>query len=299
VQFAPLGIARGARRPDGWQAPGPAPLTPRDRLDVWPGPGEQLVYLTGDWRILQRSDGHRWSLDDLVTAWLAVEVASGDRPAHIADLGCGIGAVLLMLAWRFPVARCVGVEAQAPSADLARRSAAWNGVGHRVEVRTGDLREEPRDGAFDLVTGTPPYLPPGTGKVPARAQQAGCHFEQRGGIEAYCTAAARLLAPHGWFIVCHAAAQRARVEHGAAASGLAIEHWREVVPRAGKPALFTVYALRHAGGVTVPRLSLPPLVVRDGAGQWTPGFRAVRRTMGMPDASTATARRSLSGAFAA
>jgi tRNA1(Val) A37 N6-methylase TrmN6 len=258
-------------------------LTPRDRPEVWPSAGEQLVYLTGNWRILQRSDGHRWSLDDLVTAWFAAGVAARDRPARIADLGCGIGAVLLMLAWRFPAARCMGVEAQSPSADLARRSVAWNGVADRVVVLTGDLREQPRGGSFDLVSGTPPYLPPGTGKAPARAQQAGCHFEHRGGIEAYCAAAARLLAPRGRFIVCHAAARRARVERGAAASGLTIERWREVVPRAGKPALFTVYELRRTGGVTVPRLALPPLVVRDGAGQWTADFRAVRRTMGMPD----------------
>jgi tRNA1(Val) A37 N6-methylase TrmN6 len=40
----------------------------------------------------------------------------------VLDLGCGIGSVLLMLAWRFPDAAVVGVEAQALSLDLARRS---------------------------------------------------------------------------------------------------------------------------------------------------------------------------------
>jgi len=187
-----------------------------------------------------------------------------------------------MLAWRFPAARCVGVEAQAESAALARRSIGWNGVESRVAVHVGDLRDGLlRLGGSDLVTGTPPYLPVGSGRVPLRAQQAGCHFEERGGIEAYCTAAARLLAPGGWFVVCHAAGQRARAERAAASAGLAIERWREVVPRAGKAALFTVYAMALAGTAR-PTVREPPLVVRGVDGQWTAEFRAVRSTMGMP-----------------
>src|SRR5262245_22141744 len=126
-------MIRVARRPLGWRAPGPAPATPADRPDLWPRVGEDLCHLSGDWRILQPIGGHRWSLDDLVTAWFAAGHA-GPAPARIADLGCGIGAVLLLLAWRFPAARCVGVEAQPASAALARRSIAWNGAGGRCAV---------------------------------------------------------------------------------------------------------------------------------------------------------------------
>src|SRR5262245_7239106 len=113
------GIVRPARRPRGWCAPGPAPASDGGPP---PGPGEDLCYLSGDWRILQRVRGHRWSLDDLVTAWAAAEETAATPPARIVDLGCGIGAVLMMVAWRFPAARCVGIEAQAVSVDLARRS---------------------------------------------------------------------------------------------------------------------------------------------------------------------------------
>jgi tRNA1(Val) A37 N6-methylase TrmN6 len=277
------GAVRAARRPAGWRASGPAPLTPYDRRDVWPEAGEELVYLSGEWRILQRADGHRWSLDDLVTAWFAGEVSAARPPGRIADLGCGIGAVLLMLAWRYPEARCAGVEAQAESAALARRSAAWNGVTDRVAVQDGDLRQALLPaGEFDLVSGTPPYLPAGTGRRPARRQQAGCHFEERGGIEAYCAAAARLLAGDGWFTVCHASAQRQRVERAARTADLGIARRVEVVPRAGKSPLFTVYGMRHAARAQLTATELPPLIVRGTDGQWTRGFRAVRSAMGMP-----------------
>jgi len=276
------GIVRVPRRPGAWCAPGPPPAAPADRPDVWPQAGEDLCHLSGDWRILQYLRGHRWSLDDLVTAWFAAERMTA-APARFADLGCGIGAVLLLLAWRFPAACGVGVEAQEASAALARRSLAWNGAEDRCAVRGGDLRDAAvlsGDG-FDLVTGTPPYLPPGSARAPTRALQAACHIEQRGGIEDYCRAAARLLAPAGRFVVCHAAAQVARTERAATDAGLRIDARVEVVPRAGKAALFAVYAMRRAGDAPAACV-LPPLVVRDACGQWTAEFRAVRRAMGMP-----------------
>ena len=125
------GIVRPARRPPGWRAPGPPPTTPCDQPHVWPRAGEDLCYLCGDWRILQLVDGHRWSLDDLVTAWVAADEVARAGPRRIVDLGCGIGSVLLMLAWRFPATEVVGVEAQLVSVNLARRSLAWNGVEKR------------------------------------------------------------------------------------------------------------------------------------------------------------------------
>ena len=255
---------------------------PRDRPDLWPGPGEDLCYLAGDWRILQRVHGHRWSLDDLVTAWGAAESVA-TPPARIMDLGCGIGAVLLLLAWRFPEARCVGIEAQELSVALARRSLAWNGADDRCAVHHGDLRDAMLLGegaVYDLVTGTPPYLPLGTATVPTRVQQAPCHLEQRGGIEAYCEAAARLLAPDGRFVVCHSSP--ARVARAAVTAGLAIESRRDVIPRAGKAPLFAVFVLRRVERAGSRAAVPPPLVVRDARGQRTDAFRDLRQRMGMP-----------------
>jgi tRNA1Val (adenine37-N6)-methyltransferase len=280
---SPAGIVRPARRPAGWQAPGPPPVTPADRPEAWPGPKEDLCHLAGEWRILQLLRGHRWSLDDLVTAWFAAEIVRATPPRRFADLGCGIGAVLLLVAWRFPEARGVGVEAQAVSVGLARRSLVWNGAEQRCEVRRGDLRDAaslPEGGVFDLVTGTPPYLPPGTAHASPRTQWAGCHLEQRGGVEDYCAAAGRLLAPGGWFVTCAGSAQRERVRRGAGRAGLVVARRRDVVPRAGKGVLFSVYGLR--AGRPAAAVADEPLVVRDATGRRTAAFRALRGAMGMP-----------------
>ncbi len=277
------GIVRGARRPPGWVAPGPTPPSPSEATDLWPGPDEDLCWLAGNWRILQRLDGHRFSLDDLLTAHFASE-ATAVAPARVLDLGCGIGSVLLFVAWRHAGARCVGVEAQQVSAALARRSIAWNGAAQRVCVAEGDFRD-PRilagQAPFDLITGTPPYFPIGTGVESDGIQRGPCRFEHRGGVEAYCAAAARVLAPGAPLVLCEAFAQRHRVSGAAAASGLVIELGRDVVPRAGKQPLFTLFRLRQAAHA-LPSVSEPPLVVRDAAGRRTEEFVAVRAAMGMP-----------------
>jgi tRNA1(Val) A37 N6-methylase TrmN6 len=250
---------------------------------LWPGKGEDLCHLSGDWRILQRVRGHRWSLDDLVTAWVAAEVGqrSPAPPQRIADLGCGIGAVLLLLAWRFPEARVVGIEAQAESAALARRSIAWNGVEERCKVLTGDLRSAVSvcdEECFDLITGTPPYLPPGSGREPTRSLQAACHIEHRGGIEDYCASAVRWLRPGGRFVACHSS--RERTAQAASHAGLVIEAELSVIPRAGKAPLFSAFTMATR---VVEQPTRGTLVVRATDGQWSDDFRALRRAMGMPD----------------
>jgi tRNA1(Val) A37 N6-methylase TrmN6 len=276
------GRIRPARRPPGWRPAGPRPALPADRIDLWPGPDEDLCHLAGDWRILQRIDGHRWSADDLVTAALAAECFPGAPPARFVDLGCGIGTVLLLLAWRFPEARGTGIEAQARSADLARRSVALDGAEDRCGVRIGDFRDPALlDGLdeADLVTGTPPYLARGAGTESTHDQKAACRFEHRGGVEDYMAAAARLLSPGAPFVGCAAARQRARVETAAADQGLHLSRWRSVVPREGRAPLFAAFVLRRgppAAGAE------DALCLRDARGCRTEAFRAVRAAMGMP-----------------
>jgi tRNA1Val (adenine37-N6)-methyltransferase len=164
--------------------------------------------LAGELRVFQRKHGHRYSLDDTLTAWTAA-VAQPSAGCAL-DLGCGIGSVLLMLAHALPSARLFGLEAQAQSFDLVCKNVARNDLGGRVRPAHGDMRDpaaldallERNGGQFQLVTGTPPYLPKEHGTLPPDSQKAHARFELRGGVEAYIGAAARVLAPGGTFVVC-------------------------------------------------------------------------------------------------
>jgi tRNA1(Val) A37 N6-methylase TrmN6 len=165
---------------------------------------------------------------------------------------------------------------------LAARSLVWNGIADRAEIRVRDFREsEAVTGVFDLVTGTPPYFPVGAGPQSERVQRGPCRFEHRGGIEAYCVAAAPRLAPGAPFVACEAWIQRERVEPAARAAGMSLVRWREIVPRTGKEPLLCIFAMRKADEAE-PLVVEAPLVVRDEHGRRTKEFAALRGAMGMP-----------------
>jgi tRNA1(Val) A37 N6-methylase TrmN6 len=280
------------------------------REDLSPGPNEVLSFLSGDWRIFQRKDGHRWSLDDFMTALVAVqEGRAHDARAdareeqyvqNACDLGCGIGSVLMFVAWAFPSARCVGVEAQDVSIALARRSLVYNGADDRCELRHGDLRDAsllPEARAFDLVTGTPPYIPLGHGTTSEKTQREACCFETRGGIEDYAHAAARLLAPNGAFVACSGAFPQDRALLAGRAAGLQCTRRVTVYGKEGKPPLFVVTVMRklddapHA--LSAPHAAdssfAPPreevFRARTADARLPPEMHEARATLGLPPAA--------------
>jgi tRNA1Val (adenine37-N6)-methyltransferase len=235
--------------------------------------------IAGDYRITQRLRGHRYSLDDVLTAWEAATTAP--EATRCLELGSGVGSVLLMLAFRLPGARFVAVEAQRNSFQLLAHNVAQNGLTQRVATVQGDLREcvTPALGTFDLVTGTPPYVPPGRATPSSDAQKAYARQELRGGVEAYLAAMGRVLGPDGVGVVCGDARFPERAFVGAQAAGLSVVRRRDVVPRAGhKGALFSLFTVRRGEH---PCEHVAPFVARDEQGERTAAYHAVRTFFGI------------------
>ena len=121
----------------GYAIPGPSvPGDPGD-AEMSISEGETLDVLCGHFRIFQLRKGHRYSTDDVLTAWYGTSWCPSART--ILDLGSGIGTVAMVSAWRLPAARVVTVEAQRESIALMRKSVAWNGLKDRFDIREGDL----------------------------------------------------------------------------------------------------------------------------------------------------------------
>jgi tRNA1(Val) A37 N6-methylase TrmN6 len=236
--------------------------------------------LTASFRLIQRRRGHRFSVDDLATAWEAVHAAPG--AASFLDIGCGVGSVLLMVAWRLPTSPGFGIEAQEMSFDLARRNVRENGLEERVTLLHGDLRDVTRDwphGPCDLVTGTPPYLPRGTASASPDPQRAAARIELRGGVEDYLAAAARVLSREGVVVVCADGRAPDRVVRGAAAACLSPLRRVDIVPRAGRATLFSVWTCARTSRGAFEHVEV---VMRDEAGERTEASRDMRRTFGLP-----------------
>ena len=120
-------------------------------------------------------------------------VRRGDK---VWDLGCGAGALLLLLAGRAPDLTLTGVELSAADSDLARENLAENKLAGTI--LTGDIREVMLPaGTASLVVCNPPYFKAGSGASggPARMEEAQ--------LMDWCAAAGRLLKNGGRFALVH------------------------------------------------------------------------------------------------
>ena len=271
----------------GWAKPGPIPPGLGESLVL--EPHETLDAISGHFRLFQLRDGHRFSTDDILTAWYGTSWCPSACTA--LDLGSGIGTVGMIGAWRLPGARFVTVEAQSESVALARKSARYNGLTARYEIREGDFRQPGVLGErekFDLITGSPPYFPPQAGVKSEHPQKLACRFELRGTVADYCTTAAGHLATGGFFACVFPTerAQLARVESGAREAGLIIVRKRPVIFREGEPPLVGLLGMMRADDLPEwfrgQTWEEPPLIIRTRAGGIHPEYSAVKLAIGFP-----------------
>ncbi len=268
----------------GWAKPGPPPHSAATAEE-----GESCDAISGHYRLLQLKAGHRFSTDDILTAWYGTTWAPSVRSG--LDLGSGLGTVGMICAWRCPGAKFVTVEAQPESVALARRSAVANGLADRYEIREGDFRDPgvlAEHEKFDLITGSPPYWPVEAGVVSEHPQKLACRFELRGSVADYCETAARHLAVGGFFacVFPHEPQQLARVVAGAQAAGLVIVRKRPIQFREGDAPLVALFGMMRAEDLPEwfrgQTWEEPPLIIRTKAGAVHPEYSAVKLAIGFP-----------------
>ena len=261
-----------------WTRPGPIPPGA-----IEPEPGETLDYICGNFRIFQYGNGHRYSTDDVLTAWYGTMCAP--RVERAADLGSGVGSVAIIAAWRLTGARFVTVEAQEMSVRLARKSIRYNGLESRFTVKHGDLRDPSifaGEARFDLVLGSPPYFPRGTAIEAQHPQAVGARIEMHGSIEDYAMTAARILAPGGVFaFVCPA-------DLALEPTGLKLVRKRDVIFKEGEQPLIALFAASRQDDIPPAYETFvePPLTIRLRDGSISQEYSAIRLSLGFPPGNT-------------
>lgn len=154
------------------------------------------------YRIIQNPERFCFGMDAVLLSGFAA-VKDG---ARVLDLGTGTGIIPILLEAKTEAAHLTGLEIQADSADMARRSVALNGLEKKIDIVTGDIREAESmfDAAsFDVITCNPPYMIGQHGlKNPEDAKAIARH-------EIFCTfedvaaQTAKLLKPGGKFFLVH------------------------------------------------------------------------------------------------
>ncbi len=280
--------AQNERHFKGYAKPGHLPDADREIPPV--EPGESLDAISGFYRLYQLKQGHRFSTDDVLTAWYGTSWCPSVR--SILDLGSGIGTVASIAAWRCPGAQVVTVEAQTESVRLARKSAVHNQLTGRMDIREGDFRDRQlirADERFDLVLGSPPYWPLDAGVQSEHPQKVACRFEVRGDVASYCDVAARHLDWGGVFACVFPVRPREqgqRVGDAAQKAGLTIVRQRPVVLREGDEPLLGLFAMTLSEHLPERMRSQtwsePPLTIRCANGDVHPEYQAVKLSFGFP-----------------
>lgn len=79
----------------------------------------------------------------------------------VLDMGTGNGIIPVLLSAKTQGKHFTGLEIQADTAEMARRSVAYNNLEKRINIVTGDIKEAAeifRPAFFDVITINPPYM---------------------------------------------------------------------------------------------------------------------------------------------
>ena len=132
-------------------------MTNNGRTDLLK-PGERLDDLQiGGLELIQNPSGFCFGVDAVFLSDF-VKVKPGET---VLDLGTGNGIIPILLSAKTGGKKFTGLEIQENTADMARRSVAYNHLEDRIEIVTGDIKEAAeifRPAFFDVITTNPPYM---------------------------------------------------------------------------------------------------------------------------------------------
>ena len=166
-------------------------------------PGERLDDLQlGGLELIQDPSGLCFGVDAVFLSDFA-KVRPGET---VLDLGTGNGIIPILLSAKTKGKKFTGLEIQEKTADMARRSVAYNDLEDRIEIVAGDIKEASeifKPAFFDVITTNPPYMLSEHGLRNADDARAVARHEVLCTLDDILRESMRLLQDKGRFYMIH------------------------------------------------------------------------------------------------
>lgn len=188
----------------------------------------------------------------------------------VLDMCTGNGIIPTLLSAKTRAKHIYGLEIQPEAVDLAKRSVALNGLGQRVEIVQGDIKEIgsyfPK-ASINVVTCNPPYMIEQHGVVNEADHKTIARHEILCNLEDVVAAAAQTVRPGGNFYMVHRPFRLAEIIVMLTKYKLEPKRMRLVYPFIDKePNMVLIEATR--GGKS--RMTVEkPLIVYNSPGEYT------------------------------
>ncbi len=168
-------------------------LKPEERLDDLQVKGYQII---------QNPNKFCFGMDAVLLSNFA-KVKKGEK---VLDIGTGTGIIPILLEAKTDGDHFTGLEIQEESADMARRSVAYNHLENKIDIVTGDVKEAVNlfgSVFFDVITTNPPYMIGAHGLQNKDSAKAIARHEVLCDLDDILRTSAKLLRPGGRFYMVH------------------------------------------------------------------------------------------------
>ncbi|MDE5891948.1 MAG: tRNA1(Val) (adenine(37)-N6)-methyltransferase [Acetatifactor sp.] len=222
------------------------------------------------YRIIQHPEKFCFGMD----AVLLSGFATAHRGDQVLDLCTGTGIIPILMEAKTEAAHLTGLEIQAESADMARRSVQLNGLEEKIDIVTGDVKEAGSyfsSASFDVITCNPPYMIGRHGLTNPEAPKAIARHEILCTLGDVVSQSAVLLKPGGHLYLVHRPFRLAEIMTMLVQYKLEPKRMRLVYPYVDKePNMVLLEAVRGGKSrITVER----PLIIFSEPGVYTSEIR--------------------------
>ena len=233
--------------------------------------GERLDELQRNgYGIIQNPARFCFGMDAVLLSGFA-KAKAGEK---VLDLGTGTGIIPILMEAKTDAADFTALEIQEESADMARRSVAYNHLEDKIKVVTGDIRDASNifgASSFHVITTNPPYMIGTHGENSPSTAKAIARHEVLCTLDDILRESARLLMPGGRFYMVHRPFRLAEIFSTLKKYHLEPKRMQLVYPFVDKePNMVLIEAMKGGN----PRITVEkPLIVYEMPGVYTKDIR--------------------------